>query len=72
MSDHPYPHFRDALTELAPTNTERAKLLGVSRRSVEYYLAGKGLPPVEKVKLIDVLDEALTRDIRPKRTQIPA
>lgn len=71
-----YPNFRDALLKLAPTNRERAALLGVSERSVIYYLQGVSLPPVEKVKRFPVLDDALTLDIRPETRaetmQIPA
>ena len=71
-----YPHFREALLKLAPTNRERAELLGVSERSIAYYLSGELLPPVEKVKRFPDLDEALTRDLRPKshheRAQVPA
>jgi predicted transcriptional regulator len=61
-----YPHFREALIKLAPTNRERAELLGVSERSIAYYLSGVSLPPVEKVKRFPDLDEALTHDLRPK------
>lgn len=73
---HPYPNFKKALIELAPTNEERARLLGCSVRSIAYYLSGEMLPPVEKVKIFITLDEALTIDIRskigPQMVQIPA
>lgn len=64
-----YPHFVQALRDLAPTDAERARLLGVSERSVKYYLSGDMLPHAATVKRIPELDDALTRDIRP---QIPA
>jgi len=59
-----YPHFVQALRNLGVTNDERAARLGVSRSALYYYLRGEMLPPVEKVKRIPELDDALTRDIR--------
>lgn len=71
-----YPHFVQALRELAPTNKERAAIIGCSERSIIMYLQCEALPHVEKVKRVPSLDEALTRDIRPavscEMVQIPA
>lgn len=71
-----YPHFRQALISLAPTNRERAALLECSQRTVAYYLSGMMLPPVEKVKRFPTLDHALTLDLAPKlhtdMVQVPA
>lgn len=65
MMQHPYPHFLQALRELAATDEQRAQLLGVSRRMVISYKRGDSLPSVDKVKRHAALDDALTRDIRP-------
>jgi hypothetical protein len=62
---HPWPNFRNALLDLAPTNRERAEMLGCSERTVAYYLSGLMLPPVEKVKRYPSLDRALTLDVAP-------
>lgn len=72
MSDqHPYPHFKNAMLRLAPTNRERAALLECSQRAIAYYLSGVMLPPVEKVKKFPTLDHALTLDLAPEiRTDI--
>lgn len=59
-----YPHFTQALRELAPTNKERAALLGVSVRSVIYYLRGEYLPHQTTLKRHPQLDEALARDVQ--------
>lgn len=67
-----YPCFTESLRQLAATNRERAKLLGVCERSIVDYLNGTRLPPVEKVKRFAALDDALTRDIRGPSAQIPA
>lgn len=71
-----YPNFTQALRDLAPTNKERAAIIGCSERSVIMYLQGEALPHVERLKRIPSLDEALTRDIRPPAScelvQIPA
>lgn len=71
-----YPHFRQALLDLAPTNRARANLLECSQRTIAYYLSGVMLPPVEKVKKFPTLDHALTLDLAPQiRTelvQVPA
>lgn len=64
-----YPRFRDALLELAPTNRQRAALLGVSLRTLAYYLSGTMLPPVELVKQFPTLDHALTLDLPPRPTK---
>jgi predicted transcriptional regulator len=73
---HRYPNFAKALTALAPNAKERARLLGVSERSITNYLAGRFLPPVEVVKRFPELDRALDRDIAAQiaaeRQQIPA
>lgn len=61
-----YPHFIQALRELAPTNKERAAILGCSKRSVIMYLQGEALPHVTTVKKVPSLDDALTRDLRPQ------
>lgn len=60
---HRYPNFAQALLALAPNLEERARLLGVSKRSVTNYLAGRFLPPAEKLKRFPALDHALDRDI---------
>lgn len=71
-----YPHFIQALRDLAPTNKERAAILGCSERSVIMYLQGEALPHVRTVKKVPSLDDALTRDLRPQipvdMVQIPA
>jgi transcriptional regulator with XRE-family HTH domain len=69
---HPYPNFKAALLRLGATNRERAERLGVSERTLAYYLRGVMLPPVEKVKQFPEVDQALTLDIRPDMVQIPA
>lgn len=58
-----YPHFSQALRELAPTNKERAARLGVSVRSVIYYMRGDFLPPTKVIKRHPQLDAALARDM---------
>lgn len=71
-----YPNFLLALRALGRTNDEIAARLGCSKSMLYVYLRGDALPPVEKVKRIPELDEALTLDIRPAiqadRVQIPA
>jgi len=62
---HKYPHFVEALRNLAPTNRERAARMSVSVRAVNTYFRGTTLSHVLKVKQIPELDDALTRDIRP-------
>lgn len=59
-----YPHVSQAIRELAPTNRERAACLGVSVRTVIYYMRGDYLPPAEIIKRYPQLDEALDRDLR--------
>lgn len=67
-----YPNFVEALRGLGKNNDERAAKLGVSKSALYYYLRGDTLPPIEKVKRIPELDNALTRDFRPEEVQIPA
>lgn len=64
--DIKYPHFVQALRELAPTNKERAAIIGCSERSVIMYLQCEALPHVERLKRIPALDDALSRDLRPQ------
>ncbi len=59
-----YPRYLEALRNLGTNNDEIAKRLGCSRSMLYYYLRGEVLPPVEKVKRIPELDDALTIDIR--------
>lgn len=59
-----YPNFLAALRALGRTNDEIATRLGCSKSMLYVYLRGEALPPVEKVKRIPELDDALTRDIR--------
>lgn len=72
MSTTKYPAFSQALRDLAPTNRERAALLGVSVRSVIYYIRGDFLPPAEVVKRHPQLDEALAYDLASKSAPDPS
>lgn len=66
---HRYPNFYEALRALGKTNYERAALLGVSRSTLQNYLRGDMLPPVEKVKRFKEIDDALTLDIRGEKSE---
>lgn len=67
-----YPRFTEALRGLAPTNQKRAARLGVSLRSLYYYLSGDALPRTQKLKEFPKLDRALTRDLRSRsEEQVP-
>jgi len=62
-----YPNFDQALRNIAPTPDEIAVKLGVSRRSVFYYLRGDYLPPLTVIKRVPELDDALDRDLSEQR-----
>jgi hypothetical protein len=73
--EHPmskYPHFVEALRNLGKNNDERAARLGVAKSTLYYYLRGDMLPPIEKVKRIPELDEALTLDFQSDKVQVTA
>jgi transcriptional regulator with XRE-family HTH domain len=59
-----YPRYLVALRGLGRNNDEIAARLGCSKSMLYYYLRGDILPPVEKIKRIPELDEALTLDFQ--------
>lgn len=68
-SDHPYPHFAEALREYGNDSVAIARALGVSQRSAYNFLQGQGLPKVVIVKSHPVLDAALTLDFAHRKKE---
>lgn len=58
-----YPHFCRALRALAPTHEKRAERLGVSVRSIIYYLQGESIPHLRIIEPIPELRRALGLDL---------
>lgn len=76
MKKH-YPTFTAALLKLGDTRDEIARKLGISRRTLFYYLDGTMLPKMEKISQYPELIEALVVDSRalqdsPDIVQFPA
>lgn len=57
-----YAQFAAAVSSLAPTRREIARMLGVSPRMVQYYVAGLKAPKPAVAKKYPHIDAALSAD----------